>query len=66
MDHTKTASELDAENKRLRDIIHDTLCIMQDIEEINPSNYDHDLVCRMNSGLWHAYSVLELAEEQGK
>ncbi len=30
-----------------------------DVEEINPSNYDHDLVCEMNAGVISAWLALD-------
>jgi len=32
--------------------------LLQDAPEINPSNYDHDDVCRLNAAACEAYQVL--------
>ena len=54
----KRIAELEAERERLRKIIADAVAVMDDTEEINPSNYDHELVCQLNAGFCEAYSIL--------
>jgi hypothetical protein len=38
--------------------------VLQDAPEINPSNYDHDQVCRLNTAVNEALSMLAAAKEQ--
>ena len=40
--------------------------VLQDSPEINPSNYDHDQVCRLNTAVCEALSMLAASQEQGK
>lgn len=54
-------SRLRAEVDRLRTIINDAIIALDDAEEINPSNYDHDLVCRLNTAYCAGYGILKEA-----
>lgn len=43
----------------------DAFAALDQAEEINPSNYNHDLVCEMNAAYCEAYSILAATEEKG-
>jgi hypothetical protein len=45
-------------NKKLREALKTTLEILEDVNEINPSNYDHDEVCAMNASTVEAVLFL--------
>lgn len=38
--------------------------VLQDAPEINPSNYDHDQVCRLNTAVNEALAMLTVAKEK--
>ena len=38
--------------------------VLQDAPEINPCNYDHDQVCRLNAAVNEAFSMLAAAKEK--
>jgi hypothetical protein len=40
--------------------------VMLDTEEINPSNYDHDLVCQLNTSFSEAFGILDAALNGGR
>ena len=40
--------------------------VLQDAPEINPSNYDHDQVCRLNTAVNEALAMLAAAKEKGE
>ena len=63
-DYIDRALIAEAENKRLREDMQIAFSVLDDIEEINPSNYDHDLVCQMNTGFCEVYSILKAALEK--
>lgn len=50
---------------RLREALQAAREAIDAAEEINPSNYDHDLVCQLNSACNQAYTIIvEALEEQ--
>lgn len=47
---------------RLR-LLSDVRAILQDAPELNPSNYDHEQVCQLNSDCCEAWSLM--ADDDG-
>lgn len=39
----------------------DAFAILDNVEEINPSNYDHNLVCALNASAFDAWEVIKTA-----
>ena len=51
-------AKLEAEIAKLREERATVLGILEDAPELNPSNYDHDQVCELNSKMVEAYLFL--------
>lgn len=49
---------LEAENARLRELVGNIADIAFTAPELNPSNYDHDQVCAINSAMNEIASIL--------
>lgn len=56
--------KLEAENKRLNQIVNDASAVAFGSQELNPSNYDHDDVCQLNSDMVEVVQILH--EEAGR
>ncbi|MDY6957993.1 MAG: hypothetical protein SVK08_02435 [Halobacteriota archaeon] len=50
-----------AENIRLREALQNAFGALGDAPEINPSNYDHDQVCNVNTACNEAHGILHTA-----
>ena len=63
--NTATANclQLNDENDWLLKVIAEAFTVCVDTEEINPSNYDHDLVCQLNNGMVEVYGILSQVAE---
>ena len=58
----KTAlAERDAKIQSLRCALHNAWAIAMDAPELNPSNYDHDQVCVLNTAMIEVWSILNEA-----
>lgn len=55
---TEQLEKVEAEKSRLSDALLAAISALDTAEEINPSNYDHDLVCGMNRAYCEAYGIL--------
>lgn len=60
----KREAELAAEVERLRKQRDDALDALNQADEINPSNYDHYLVCQLNAAANEAHAILSTHPEQ--
>ena len=49
---------LRGEVERLRAMIASASAVLYDAPELNPSNYDHEDVCRLNAAACEAYVIL--------
>jgi hypothetical protein len=47
-----------AEVERLRAMIASAFAVLYDAPELNPSNYSHDDVCRLNAAACEAHAIL--------
>lgn len=50
--------ELRAQVSNLKSCISEVYEVIENTEEINPDNYDHELVCALNDGTIEAHSIL--------
>ena len=55
----RQAQEKKEKVKKLEDVIKYSKEFIQDLPELNPSNYNHDDVCTLNSGVCEMFSYLD-------
>lgn len=61
LEWTKEAKTQKAENAELLDTLKVVYSVLSDAPELNPSNYDHDQACQLNTACCEAHNILHEA-----
>jgi len=60
---TTSLTEITLRNRKAK-ALDEAFAVLESVEELNMSNYDHELVRKMNDGFCEAYLIMKLAIEQ--